>query len=75
MLGSVIDDRPMIVVMATKDSIKEGIHCGNIAKAIAKKIGGGGGGSPLVAQAGGKDPEQLSGALNVTEDIIRSSLD
>ena len=74
-LGSVIDDRPMIVVMATKDSIKEGIHCGNIAKAIAKHIGGGGGGSPLVAQAGGKDPEQLSGALNVTEDIIRSSLD
>lgn len=73
-LGSVIEGRPMVVVMATDDTIKAGIHSGNIAKAIAGKMGGGGGGSPAVAQAGGKKAGQLSEALGAAEEIIRESL-
>jgi alanyl-tRNA synthetase len=73
-LGSVIGGRPMVVVMATEDTVKAGIHSGNIAKAIAGKMGGGGGGSPAVAQAGGKNADQLAEALGSTEEIIRESL-
>ncbi|NQW20832.1 MAG: alanine--tRNA ligase [Chloroflexi bacterium] len=73
-LGSVIDDRPMVVVMATDDTIKAGIHSGNIAKAIASRMGGGGGGSPSVAQAGGNNAHQLADALASAEKIIRESL-
>ena len=73
-LGSVIDGRPMVVVMATDDTVKAGIHSGNIAKAIAGRMGGGGGGSPAVAQAGGKNADQLKDALGATEEIIRESL-
>jgi len=73
-LGSVIDGRPMVVVMATDDMVKAGIHSGNIARDLAGKMGGGGGGSPTVAQAGGKNADQLSAALGSAEEIIRSSL-
>ena len=73
-LGSVIEGKPTVVVMATDDSIKSGIHSGNIAKAIAGFMGGGGGGNPAVAQAGGKNAEQLPKALAATERIIRESL-
>jgi alanyl-tRNA synthetase len=73
-LGSVIDGRPMVVVMATDDVVKAGIHSGDIAKAIAGKMGGGGGGSPAVAQAGGKNANQLADALGSAEEIIRDSL-
>ncbi len=73
-LGSVIEGRPMVVVMATDDSVKAGIHSGNIAKSIAARMGGGGGGSAAVAQAGGKNADQLSDALAATEEVIRESL-
>jgi alanyl-tRNA synthetase len=73
-LGSVIDGRPMVVVMATDDMVKAGIHSGNIARDLAGKMGGGGGGSPTVAQAGGKNADQLTAALGSAEEIIRNSL-
>ena len=73
-LGSVIEGKPTVVVMATDDTIEVGIHSGNIAKAIAGLMGGGGGGNPTVAQAGGKNAEQLPEALAATEGIIRESL-
>jgi alanyl-tRNA synthetase len=74
-LGSVIGDRPMVIVMATDDTVKAGIHAGNIARGLANKMGGGGGGSPSVAQAGGKNANQLALALDSTEEVIRSLLD
>ncbi len=74
-LGTVIDGLPMVVVMATDDTVKAGIHAGNIAKALAGKMGGGGGGSASVAQAGGKNADQLLSALDSTEEIIRASLE
>ncbi|HIN15147.1 MAG TPA: alanine--tRNA ligase [Dehalococcoidia bacterium] len=74
-LGAVIDGLPMVVVMATDDTVEAGIHAGNIAKALADKMGGGGGGSASVAQAGGKNADQLLTALDSTEEIIRASLE
>ncbi len=73
-LGSVIDERPMVVVMVTKDLTESGLHAGNIAKAIAGKMGGGGGGSPVVAQAGGKDASQLDAALESAREAVEAGL-
>ncbi len=73
-LGSVIDERPMVVVMVTKDLTETGLHAGNIAKAIAGKMGGGGGGSPVVAQAGGKQPDQLEAALASAKEVVEAGL-
>ncbi|MQG38248.1 MAG: alanine--tRNA ligase [SAR202 cluster bacterium] len=73
-LGSIIGERPIVIVMATQGMVKAGIHSGNIAQEIAKCINGGGGGSPTVAQAGGKNADQLTAALEATEDIIKKSL-
>ncbi len=73
-LGSVIDERPMIIVMVTKDLTGSGLHAGNIAKEIAGKMGGGGGGSPVVAQAGGKEPGQLEAALASAKGVVEAGL-
>ena len=73
-LGSIIGERPIVIVMATQGMVKAGIHSGNIAQEIAKCINGGGGGSPTVAQAGGKNADQLTAALEATEDIIKKSV-
>ncbi len=74
-LGSVIDGRARVVVMATDEMVEAGIHSGNIARDLAGKMGGGGGGgSPAVAQAGGKNTDQLSAALGSAEEIVRNSL-
>ncbi len=73
-LGSVIDERPMVVVMVTKDLTETGLHAGNIAKSIAQKMGGGGGGSPVVAQAGGKNADQLEAALESAKEAVESGL-
>jgi alanyl-tRNA synthetase len=73
-LGAVIDERPMVIVMVTKDITKYGLHAGNIAKAISEKMGGGGGGSPVVAQAGGKEPGQLETALASTREVVEAGL-
>ena len=64
-----------ILTMATKDAIAKGAHAGNIVKAVAKVCGGGGGGRPDMAQAGGKDVSKLDEALesawNVISDMIK----
>ena len=73
-LGAIIDERPMVIVMVTKDMTKTGLHAGNIARALAEKMGGGGGGSPVVAQAGGKEPGQLDSALAATRAVVEAGL-
>ena len=69
-LGSTSDDKVQFIAMATKDVIAKGIHCGNIIKEIAKIAGGGGGGRPDMAQAGGKFPEKLKEAISQVEKIM-----
>ena len=54
--------------------IKLGVHAGNIVKAAAKEVGGGGGGRPDMAQAGGKNPDKLPEAFKKAEEVLRSQI-
>ena len=63
-LASDIDDKVNLIVMATDDAVKAGAHAGNIVKKIAPTVGGGGGGRPNMAQAGGKNPAGMDDALS-----------
>ncbi|MCR5675711.1 MAG: alanine--tRNA ligase [Lachnospiraceae bacterium] len=68
------DGRVNLVAMATDDAVKAGAHIGNLVKEIAPKVGGGGGGRPNMAQAGGKDPSGIDEALTMCEEVLRKQL-
>ena len=59
-LGSVINDKPMLVAAATADAIEKGIHAGHLVRDAAKIVGGGGGGRPNMAQAGGRHADKTA---------------
>lgn len=69
-LGSTIGDKVAFVAKTTQQGVKSGIHCGKIIKEVAQVAGGGGGGRPDMAQAGGKLPEKIEEALNKVFTII-----
>ena len=71
-LGSVVVERPVIIVMATSDIAGKVVHAGNIAKGISATIGGGGGGRPDAAQAGARDPSRIDEALRNTRSVVES---
>ena len=56
-LATAIDDKPQMIVAVTDDLVRRGVHAGEIVKVIARTVGGGGGGRPALAQAGGRDLE------------------
>lgn len=58
-------------VMISKDKVKDGYHAGKLIKEIAAIAGGGGGGRPDMAQAGGKKPEMLKEALEAVEELLK----
>ena len=72
--GAVINDNPMLVAMVTKDVVQKGVDASTIVGEIAKIIGGGGGGRPESAQAGGRYPDKLTEALSLVPDIVSRSL-
>ncbi|MBW4436050.1 MAG: alanine--tRNA ligase [Pleurocapsa minor GSE-CHR-MK-17-07R] len=69
-IGSVSDGKPQLVAAVTDDLTKQGLHAGNLIKQIAPIIGGGGGGRPTMAQAGGKDVDRLDEALASGRSLI-----
>ena len=73
-LAAVVEGSPMLVTMVTPDLVERGLHAGNIARDTAKVMGGGGGGRPEMAQAGGKRPEKLDEALSGVPDLVRQGL-
>lgn len=73
-LGSGKDGKVSLVVMATDDIVKKGVHAGNIIKAAAAVCGGGGGGRPNMAQAGGKDASKIGEALVKAEEVIKEQI-
>jgi len=73
-LGASIEDKASFLVMATKDVVDRGVHAGNIIRDVAKIAGGGGGGRPDMAQAGGKDPSKIEEALNAAKSIIQGQI-
>lgn len=69
-LGAVSDHKVNLVAAVTPDLIAKGFHAGKLIKEVAARCGGGGGGRPDMAQAGGKNPEQLRAALDYAEEMI-----
>jgi alanyl-tRNA synthetase len=72
-LGSADDGKVALIAALTPDLTKR-LHAGNIAKAIAQKLGGTGGGRPDIAEAGGKDVTRLDSVLSEVPDIVGAML-
>ena len=73
-LASVKDGKVNLLAMATDDVMKKGAHAGNLIKGIAALVGGGGGGRPNMAQAGGKNPDGVDAALAKAKEIAESQI-
>ena len=68
------DGKANVIVMADEDAISKGAHAGNMIKEIAKLVGGGGGGRPNMAQAGGKNPAGAKDAVEAAKTILEGQL-
>src|SRR5574341_190342 len=73
-LGSEIDGRALLVAKVTPDLVNRGVKAGDLVRELAKVVGGGGGGRPDFATAGGKDPSALPAAIARVEELVISSL-
>lgn len=73
-LASAKDGKVSLMAMATDSAVKAGIHCGKLIKESAAKVGGGGGGRPNMAQAGGKNPAGIEEALAKALEIATAQL-
>ena len=73
-LASTKDGKVNFVAMATKNAVANGAHAGKIIKEVAKVAGGGGGGRPDMAQAGGKLPEKIQEALKKVPEVLETLL-
>ena len=73
-LGAVAEERPLFVAMITPGLVERGLHAGKLIGGIARIAGGGGGGKPEMAQAGGRDAAQLDAALAAVPDAVRAQL-
>lgn len=69
-LGSVQEDKVNLVAAVTPDLVAKGFHAGKLVKEAAARCGGGGGGRPDMAQAGGKDPSKLGEALALVGELV-----
>ncbi len=73
-LGSVINDRPLLISMVTSDLRSSGLDASQIVREAAKVIGGGGGGRPDTAQAGGRDASKLGDALGLVPSLVEEQM-
>ncbi|WP_040207870.1 alanine--tRNA ligase [Neobacillus jeddahensis] len=71
-LGSAHEGKVNLIAAVTKDLNDRGYHAGKLIKEVASRCGGGGGGRPDMAQAGGKDPEKLDAALQFVDEWVKS---
>ena len=69
-LASTYGGKVVFVAKVTKDLLDQGYHAGNLVREIAKIAGGGGGGRPDFASAGGKDPDKVDEALAAVLDLL-----
>jgi alanyl-tRNA synthetase len=69
-LASEKDGKVNLVAMATEEAMAKGAHAGNLIKGIAALVGGGGGGRPNMAQAGGKNPAGIPQAIVEVEKVL-----
>ncbi|MGH2065471.1 alanine--tRNA ligase [Aerococcus sp. L_4] len=69
-LATSVDDKANLLIAVGQDAVKAGVKAGDLIKQVAPKIGGGGGGRPDMAQAGGKNPAGIEEALAFAKEII-----
>jgi alanyl-tRNA synthetase len=73
-LATIAENKPLIIAAISDDLVARGLHAGDLVKSVAEIVGGGGGGKPSLAQAGGRHPERLEEALATVPDWIRNKL-
>ncbi len=74
LLASAQDGHVNLVAMATDGAMKKGAHAGNLIKGVASLVGGGGGGRPNMAQAGGKNPAGVPEAIAKAEEVLEAQI-
>ena len=74
MLASAKDGKVNLVAMATDGALKKGAHAGNLIKGVAGLVGGGGGGRPNMAQAGGKNPDGIPEAIAEAAKVLEGQI-
>ena len=74
LLASDLDGKVNLVAMATDGAMKKGAHAGNLIKGIAALVGGGGGGRPNMAQAGGKNPAGIENANAEAKNVLNAQI-
>ena len=73
-LASDCDGKVNLIAMVTEDVMKKGAHAGNLIKGIASLVGGGGGGRPNMAQAGGKNPAGIPDAIAKVAEVLEAQV-
>lgn len=73
-LASSMGGKVSLLAMATDEAMKQGAHAGNLIREIASVVGGGGGGRPNMAQAGGKNPDGIPAAIEKVAEVLESQL-
>ena len=74
-LGTVMEGRPTLVASVTSDVVERGADAEELARRMGRAMGGGGGGRPTMAQAGGSDPSKLNEALDQASAILREQFE
>lgn len=73
-LASSFEGKVNLITMATDAAMAKGAHAGNLIKEIASLVGGGGGGRPNMAQAGGKNPAGIADCLAKAEEVLKTQI-
>jgi alanyl-tRNA synthetase len=73
-LATVNNGRPVLIATVSDDLIGRGLKAGDLVREVARMVGGGGGGRPNMAQAGGNDPARLPEALAAVPELVRAVL-
>ena len=73
-IASSANDKVNLIAMATDEAMAKGAHAGNLIKGIASLVGGGGGGRPNMAQAGGKNPAGIKDAIAKAAEVLEGQL-
>ncbi len=72
--GNILNGKPVMILQATEDLVKEGVDCGKIARETSKKLKGGGGGKPYFAQLGGSDASSLDSVIDFVKSRVMDIL-